>query len=194
VLILALEIPNNKGKDTSMKKEAKTTTLAPAPDWANSAPDECDQYQLAFYSDGSEKQMILLTREEFVGLKQHLAGMRVVALPAEATNDEPTGPVPAVKPEFTARVDLARETLAKDVPALDAVEVLCLAAALKAIRLEGSSAFPVEDFVYQILNAYMIDKLTPTEALAEVEVFASEFENMLEAAPEFLATYGRPAA
>jgi hypothetical protein len=46
------------------------------PDWVNTTPDPLDSYQLAYYHNGEEGQLVQVTYGEFITLKRHLAVMR----------------------------------------------------------------------------------------------------------------------
>ncbi|MCC6586235.1 MAG: hypothetical protein IT168_05905 [Bryobacterales bacterium] len=73
------------------------------PEWVNETPDETTYDLVMFDEGGGPAQRIELTRDEFVGLKEHLASMRGLVPPASMA-EAPVGRV--TQHELNAFLDL----------------------------------------------------------------------------------------
>jgi len=59
-----------------MKHATTTRTETESPDWVTHTPDPIETYHLAMCEDGRDAQLIAIDRDEFIALKEHLAGVR----------------------------------------------------------------------------------------------------------------------
>ncbi len=88
---------------TTMPKQSPAPGTPERPDWVDETPDECDYRLLMYDSGGGAVQEIVVTRAEYLALKQHLAEMRGLAPAEDEEEDEPgetpAAETPAVEPE-----------------------------------------------------------------------------------------------
>jgi hypothetical protein len=188
-------------KTATQPKTETTPAAAPvsarlaAQDWANNTPRDFD-YDLMMYDEyDGQRQHIALTRDEYIELKQFLAGLRgLIPAVAEPTAEPAAAPVPATPRATTAEEQKTEAAeLAAEIITLDLYDLRLMAGAMKAVRIGESETVPAECFIRSILDHYRLDKVTPETARDCLDTFAGDFEWMRTAAREFSAKYDSPA-